>query len=78
MNEPRGCPAMCMIMCINLVLPSCDPPADTGLIIMESDEYPPPSRAVTGSPTSSSCFSTLQILSQQGFAWEINGIASEP
>ncbi|PIG84255.1 proline racemase A precursor [Aspergillus arachidicola] len=37
MNEPRGRPAMCM----NLVLPPCDPRADAGFIIMESDEYPP-------------------------------------
>lgn len=37
MNEPRGRPAMCM----NLVLPPCDPRADAGFLIMESDEYPP-------------------------------------
>lgn len=37
MSEPRGRPAMCM----NLVLPPCDPCADAGLLIMESDEYPP-------------------------------------
>lgn len=37
MNEPRGRPAMCM----NLILPSCDPRADAGFLTMESDEYPP-------------------------------------
>lgn len=37
MNEPRGRPAMCM----NLLLPPCDPRADAGVLIMESDEYPP-------------------------------------
>lgn len=47
MNEPRGCPAMCM----NLVLPPCDPRADAGFIIMESDEYPPMSGGNTISTT---------------------------
>lgn len=28
-------------MCMNLVLSPCDPRADAGLLIMESDEYPP-------------------------------------
>ncbi|KAF9890414.1 hypothetical protein FE257_006082 [Aspergillus nanangensis] len=37
LNEPRGRPAMCM----NLVLPPCDPQADAGFLIMESEEYPP-------------------------------------
>ncbi|PLB47409.1 proline racemase [Aspergillus steynii IBT 23096] len=37
LNEPRGRPAMCM----NLVLPPCDPLADAGFLIMESEEYPP-------------------------------------
>lgn len=37
MNEPRGRSSMCM----NLVLPPCDPRADAGFLIMESDEYPP-------------------------------------
>ncbi|RAH86131.1 proline racemase [Aspergillus japonicus CBS 114.51] len=37
LNEPRGRPAMCM----NLVLPPCNPKADAGFLIMESEEYPP-------------------------------------
>ncbi|KAF2970926.1 hypothetical protein GQX73_g2628 [Xylaria multiplex] len=37
MNEPRGSSAMCM----NLVLPHCNPEADAGFIIMEHEEYPP-------------------------------------
>lgn len=37
LNEPRGRPAMCM----NLILPPSDPHADAGLLIMESEEYPP-------------------------------------
>ncbi|CAG8097392.1 unnamed protein product [Penicillium salamii] len=37
MQEPRGRSAMCL----NLVLPPCDPKADVGFLIMESDEYPP-------------------------------------
>ena len=37
LNEPRGRPAMCT----NLVLPPCDPKADAGFLIMESEEYPP-------------------------------------
>ncbi|KAJ9481946.1 hypothetical protein VN97_g11507 [Penicillium thymicola] len=37
MQEPRGRAAMCL----NLVLPACDPRADVGFLIMESDEYPP-------------------------------------
>lgn len=37
MNEPRGRPAMCT----NLILPPCDPRADAGFLIMESEEYPP-------------------------------------
>lgn len=37
LNEPRGRPAMCT----NLVLPPCDPAADAGFLIMESEEYPP-------------------------------------
>ncbi|KAI9929633.1 hypothetical protein ASPWEDRAFT_156187 [Aspergillus wentii DTO 134E9] len=37
LNEPRGRSAMCT----NLVLSPCDPAADAGFIIMESDEYPP-------------------------------------
>ncbi|KAJ3561146.1 hypothetical protein NPX13_g9057 [Xylaria arbuscula] len=43
MNEPRGSPAMCM----NLVLPHCNPEADAGFIIMEHEEYPPMSGANT-------------------------------
>lgn len=37
LNEPRGRPAMNT----NLVLPPCNPKADAGLLIMESEEYPP-------------------------------------
>lgn len=37
LNEPRGRPAMCM----NLVLPPCNPKADAGFLIMESEEYVP-------------------------------------
>lgn len=37
MQEPRGRSAMCL----NLILPPCNPKADAGFIIMESDEYPP-------------------------------------
>ncbi|OJJ42174.1 hypothetical protein ASPZODRAFT_77508 [Penicilliopsis zonata CBS 506.65] len=37
LQEPRGHPAMA----VNLVLPPCDPRADAGFIIMESDEYVP-------------------------------------
>ncbi|KAL5362022.1 proline racemase [Aspergillus floccosus] len=37
LQEPRGRPAMCL----NLVLPPCNPTADAGFLIMESDEYPP-------------------------------------
>ncbi|KAL3448243.1 proline racemase [Aspergillus insuetus] len=37
LQEPRGRPAMCT----NLILPPCDPRADAGFLIMESDEYPP-------------------------------------
>lgn len=37
LNEPRGRPAMCT----NLVLPPCNPKADAGFLIMESEEYPP-------------------------------------
>lgn len=36
LNEPRGRPSKNA----NLVLPPCDPRADAGFIIMESDEYP--------------------------------------
>ncbi|KAF4956244.1 hypothetical protein FSARC_11643 [Fusarium sarcochroum] len=35
LNEPRGRPQRN----INLLLPACDPRADVGLLIMESDEY---------------------------------------
>ncbi|KAL4798405.1 proline racemase [Aspergillus venezuelensis] len=37
LNEPRGRPAMCT----NLILQPCDPAADAGFLIMESEEYPP-------------------------------------
>ncbi|KAF5862422.1 hypothetical protein ETB97_011696 [Aspergillus alliaceus] len=37
LNEPRGRPAKNA----NLILPPCDPRADAGFIIMESNEYPP-------------------------------------
>ncbi|KAF7593563.1 hypothetical protein BBP40_011183 [Aspergillus hancockii] len=36
LNEPRGRPAKNA----NLILPPCDPRADAGFIIMESEEYP--------------------------------------
>lgn len=36
MQEPRGRPAMC----VNLVLPPCNPKADAGFLIMETEEYP--------------------------------------
>ncbi|KAJ4268999.1 hypothetical protein NW762_003071 [Fusarium torreyae] len=35
LNEPRGRPQRN----VNLLLPACDPQADVGLLIMESDEY---------------------------------------
>lgn len=35
--EPRGKPTLC----VNLVVPACDPRADAGFIIMESSDYPP-------------------------------------
>lgn len=35
--EPRGKPTLC----VNLVVPACDPRADAGFIIMESTDYPP-------------------------------------
>lgn len=35
--EPRGKPTLC----VNLVVPACDPAADAGFIIMESTDYPP-------------------------------------
>lgn len=37
LNEPRGR----VSMCTNLILPPCNPKADAGLIIMESEEYVP-------------------------------------
>lgn len=37
LNEPRGRSSMNM----NLVLPPCNPKADAGFLIMESEEYPP-------------------------------------
>jgi proline racemase len=37
LNEPRGRSSMN----VNLVLPPCDPKADAGFLIMESNEYPP-------------------------------------
>ncbi|KAI5927347.1 proline racemase family [Camillea tinctor] len=43
LNEPRGSSAMC----VNLVLPKCNPAADAGFIIMEHEEYPPMSGANT-------------------------------
>lgn len=43
LNEPRGRASMCT----NLVLPPCDPKADAGMIIMESDEYAPMSGSNT-------------------------------
>lgn len=47
LNEPRGSSAMCM----NLVLPPCNPEADAGFIIMEHEEYPPMSGANTVATT---------------------------
>ncbi len=41
--EPRGKPSLC----INLVVPACDPRADAGFIIMESADYPPMSGSNT-------------------------------
>ncbi len=41
--EPRGKPSLC----INLVVPACDPRADAGFIIMESSDYPPMSGSNT-------------------------------
>jgi len=35
--EPRGKPTLC----VNLVVPACDPRAQAGFIIMESSDYPP-------------------------------------
>jgi len=35
--EPRGKPTLC----VNLVVPACDPRAHAGFIIMESSDYPP-------------------------------------
>ncbi|EXJ58813.1 proline racemase [Cladophialophora yegresii CBS 114405] len=43
LQEPRGRSSMCA----NLILPPCDPRADAGLIIMESDEYAPMSGSNT-------------------------------
>ncbi|KAL6243463.1 hypothetical protein RBB50_009455 [Rhinocladiella similis] len=43
LNEPRGRSSMCC----NLVLPPCDPRADAGFLIMESDEYAPMSGSNT-------------------------------
>ncbi|KAH8432806.1 proline racemase family protein [Aspergillus melleus] len=43
LNEPRGRPSKN----VNLVLPPCDPRADAGFIIMESEEYPPMSGSNT-------------------------------
>jgi proline racemase len=43
LQEPRGRSSMCT----NLVLPPCDPKADAGFIIMESDEYAPMSGSNT-------------------------------
>lgn len=34
-------------MCINLILPPCNPKADAGFLIMESNEYPPMSGSNT-------------------------------
>ncbi|OJZ86835.1 hypothetical protein ASPFODRAFT_60781 [Aspergillus luchuensis CBS 106.47] len=36
MQEPRGQ----LAMCVNLVLPPCNPKADAGFLIMETEEYP--------------------------------------
>lgn len=41
--EPRGKPTLC----VNLVVPACDPRADAGFIIMESTDYPPMSGSNT-------------------------------
>lgn len=43
LNEPRGRPSMST----NLVLPPCNPVADAGLLIMESEEYVPMSGSNT-------------------------------
>lgn len=43
LNEPRGRASMCT----NLVLPPCNPAADAGFLIMESDEYVPMSGSNT-------------------------------
>ncbi|RDW67660.1 proline racemase-2 [Coleophoma cylindrospora] len=43
LNEPRGRSSMCT----NLILPPCDPRADAGFLIMESDEYAPMSGSNT-------------------------------
>ncbi|KAL1634865.1 hypothetical protein SLS58_010494 [Diplodia intermedia] len=43
LNEPRGRASMCT----NLVLPPCDPAADAGFLIMESDEWAPMSGSNT-------------------------------
>jgi proline racemase len=43
LQEPRGT----VTQCINLVLPPCDPRADAGFVIMESEHYPPMSGSNT-------------------------------
>ncbi len=43
LREPRGYPGLCC----NILVPPCDPSADTGVIIMEQNEYP----AMSGSNT---------------------------
>ncbi|KZF18946.1 proline racemase [Xylona heveae TC161] len=43
LNEPRGRSSMCT----NLVLPPCDPRADAGFLILESEEYAPMSGSNT-------------------------------
>lgn len=43
LNEPRGTSSLST----NLILPPCDPTADAGVIIMESDEYVPMSGSNT-------------------------------
>lgn len=43
LQEPRGS----VTQCINLVLPPCDPAADAGFVIMESEFYPPMSGSNT-------------------------------
>jgi proline racemase len=43
LQEPRGRPSMCT----NIVLPPCDPRADAGFLIMESDEWVPMSGSNT-------------------------------